>query len=316
MEHRWLSEDEVITALKAVGLRLRHLAVFSTYLGGFSQASWAALLPLEDHMVHRGDGVFEAVRVIQGRVFDLDAHLARLQRSAEAIGLKLPMSLSEISDVAGELIRNQSEHDSLIRIFVSRGIGGYSTNPYECPSSHLHVVLLPYRSPSTELYIKGARAGFSSVPPKDGYFATLKTCNYLPNVLMKKESVDRSLDFTLGLNAHGEVLEGSTENFMMVDQDGVLRVPPFSETLRGTTALQVLQLARNLDHTHVTDIREGVVSRHEVLSAREMFFVGTTIEVMPVTQFEGLPVGGHGQVGPVARALRSALHTVMGLSQG
>ena len=57
------------------------------------------LLPLDDHMVHRGDGVFESLHVTQGRILELDAHIERLRRSCGVLGLELPCGWDELRDI-------------------------------------------------------------------------------------------------------------------------------------------------------------------------------------------------------------------------
>src|SRR5690606_25817987 len=92
----------------------------------------------------------------------------------------------------------------------------------------------------------GARVGKSQVPPKEPWLAKVKTCNYLPNVMMKKESVDRSLDFTVGVDAQGFLTEGSTENIVIVDQGNNLVRPELRQILKGTTMMRTFELAQEL----------------------------------------------------------------------
>jgi branched-chain amino acid aminotransferase len=149
----------------------------------------------------------------------------------------------------------------------------------------------------------GVRVKLSSVPVKPGFLATVKTCNYLPNVLMKKESVDHSVDFVISLDEQGFLAEGATENVGIVTPEGELLMPPPERVLAGTTAKRALELAQRL-------VGEGVLKRaayapislEQVRSAAEMHIYGTTPNVTPVVEFDGAPVGT-GEAGPIARRL-------------
>src|SRR5690606_27234832 len=122
-----------------------------------------------------------------------------------------------------------------------------------------------------------------------------------PNVLMKKESIDRGVDFAIGVTESGQVAEGPTENLLILTSDNVLQTPAFDYTLRGTTLLRVLELARA--HASQLNIREVTVShlfKDDVINAREVMMVGTTLGVLPITKVEERPVGD-GCVGPIAK---------------
>src|SRR5210317_266833 len=117
-----------------------YLAMYSSVLGGVVTDPFLMTIPVDDHMVHRGDGIFEAFKCVNGNIYNLTAHLERLERSARAVYLTLPASLEHITDLVIGTIRIAGARDCLIRLFVSRGPGGFTTNPYECPSSQIYIV--------------------------------------------------------------------------------------------------------------------------------------------------------------------------------
>jgi 4-amino-4-deoxychorismate lyase len=277
-------------------------AYYSTWLGGITKDPALMLLPMDDHIVHRGDGVFEAIKTVERHLFLIDEHLARLAKSAASIGLKLPFEISEIRDIVLQTLKVADQPTVLIRLFVSRGPGGYTTNPYDSVASQLYITITDLRTPKAELYENGVKVGRSQIPVKESWMATVKSCNYLPNVMMKKESVDRGLDFTVGFDGQGFLAESSTENIAIVDQNGMLVHPNFDNILRGTTMVRVFELARAAGIK--TDQRN--LTESELLSAQEVMMIGTTLDVLPVTSFEGKPVGG-GAVGPMSRHLRQLL---------
>ncbi len=107
----------------------RYFAMYSSVLGGIVTDPRLMTVPLEDHMVHRGDGIFEAMEINQGKVYQLGAHLDRLGRSAEMAGIDFPAPESEIVDILLETAAEGKAREAICRVFISRGTGGFSVNP-------------------------------------------------------------------------------------------------------------------------------------------------------------------------------------------
>lgn len=291
----------------------RYFAMYSSWWGGFVQDPALMVIPIDDHMVHRGDGVFEALRAQKGRIFDIEGHLFRLKNSAEKIGLKLPSSVFEIGEICQAAVKLSGVDQVALRIFVGRGPGSFSPNPYDSKGSQLYVVATEFKAMNEKYYDEGASACVSAVPQKGAFFSQIKSCNYLMNVLMKKEAVDRGVDFSLGVSEEGILLEGPTENLAMVNSSGELVMPRFDHTLRGTTLIKVIELARKEPLPDQTKVRGEIDFRlSELLSAREVFMVGTTLEVLPVVKINDQLIG-LGRPGPVARELRQRLQNAMSL---
>src|SRR5690606_15210352 len=121
---------------------------------------------------------------------------------------------------------------------------------------------------------KGASLMLSKVPFKPAPYASIKSCNYLFNVMMKKETIDAGFDFCVGLNGHGQIAEGPTENIMILDSEGRLCAPKFDYTLRGTTLMRMLKLAENLKGADLDEIVMKDVTVKELTDAREVMMVG------------------------------------------
>ena len=289
-----------------------YYAMYSSWWDAITVDPNLMVVPVDDHMVHRGDGLFETFKCVDGAVYNLEAHLDRLEGGAKAIALDLPWSRADVRRLVGEVLRAGRRRDALVRIFASRGPGGHSANPYECPRPLLLVLAIRLPPAFMEAHPEGAKVGVSSVPNKDGFFARVKSVNYLPNVLMKKQAVDAGVDFMLGFDKNGHMTELPTENFGIVTADRVLRVPKPEHILLGTTMLRVLDLAR--EQLVPAGILAGVaaadVPRAEVEKAAEMLVFGTTPNVTAVTEFAGRPVGD-GQPGPVWRELSRAFEADM-----
>ena len=281
-----------------------YYAMYSSWWDGITTDPNLMVVPVDDHMVHRGDGLFETFKCVDGAIYNLAAHLDRLEGGARTIALELPWSRADIERIVGAVLRAGGRRDALVRVFVSRGPGGHSANPYECPRPLLMVLAIRLPPPFMELHPEGAKVGVSGVPHKDGFFAQVKSVNYLPNVLMKKQAVDAGLDFMLGFDKNGHMTELPTENFGIVTAGGVLRVPKPEHILLGTTMLRVLELARRqlVPAGVLAGVEEADVPRAELEQAAEMLVFGTTPNVTAVTEFAGRPVGD-GRPGPVWREL-------------
>jgi branched-chain amino acid aminotransferase len=284
-----------------------YLAMYSSVLGGVVTDPFLMTVPVDDHMVHRGDGIFEAFKCINGNIYNLRAHLERLERSARAVYLTLPASLEHITDLVVGTIRLAGARDCLIRLFVSRGPGGFTTNPYECPSSQIYIVACNPSVYPKELSTEGVLIKSSSIPVKKSYFANIKSCNYLPNVLMKKEAVDAGVQYTVSIDENGFLGEGSTENIGLVTPNRTLKFPRFARILKGTTVTRVAELAESL----VADGKlEQVVfediNLNEAYSGAEILLFGTTFDVLPAVVFDGHAIGS-GRPGEIYQSLHALL---------
>jgi branched-chain amino acid aminotransferase len=295
----------------AAGLRQpyqdHYYAMYSSLYDGIVTDPVLMLLPLDDHMVHRGDGVFEALKLVDGRLYNLRAHLERLAQSAQAIALRLPRSLDAIHDLAVETARAGGRRTGTLRIFAARGPGGFSVNPYECPVGQIYVIVTAAGTPFMQAHPAGARVRTSAVPAKVGAMAAIKNCNYVPNVLMKKEAIDAGVDFTIGFDGRGCLTEGATENVGIVARDGRLLFPMPERILAGTTMLRVVELAERLAADgRLAGVAWADIRRADLDAARELILTGTTINVTAAVEFDGRPVGD-GTPGPVWQALSDLL---------
>jgi branched-chain amino acid aminotransferase len=265
------------------------------------------LLPMDDHGFHRGDAVFEAARLHSGAYFDLKAHLLRLRNSAAKIEMQLPKSIEEISAICVELARRCSVPNAILRLYVTRGPGGFSPSPSEVTGHQIYAALTKIKSPTPEQYSGGVTAMLSTVEAKSPSWAQIKSCNYLQNVLMKQECNRKGMDFAISVDHTGRVCEGATENLMIVGADNEIKVPRFDYTLKGTTVSLVMKLAEELVTTNqVRGVRMADLTVDDLLKAREMAFVGTTLGVLPVRELDGQKIG-EGRGGRICQILQSAL---------
>lgn len=260
-------------------------------------------VPVDDHMVHRGDGVFESFKCIGGNIYNLGDHLERLERSCGQVGLALPVPLDEMADIVVQTTRAGGRRDALVRLLVSRGQGTMGINPYACFHSEFYIVVYDLPKANLDRMPDGVSVAVSKIPVKPGFFATVKTCNYLPNVLMKKEAVDLGVDFTVSLDEHRNLAEGATENIGIVTIGKELFMPPPDRVLAGTTAKRAMHFARQLlKERKLTTAEFRPISLGVARAAAEIHIYGTTPNITPVVRFDGKPVGD-GKPGPIASTL-------------
>lgn len=288
-----------------------YLAMYSSWFNGIITDPELMLLPIDDHLVHRGDGVFDVMVCVNGKIYQMEAHLDRLERSASAISLNVPPEYKKVREIIKSLVLQGKEKECIIRVVLSRGPGGFSTNPFECPSSHMYVNIIRYHKPSDREYKEGVSVITSGVPAKKSFFATIKSCNYLQNVLMKMEAINKGCKYSINLDDEGALGEGSTENIGLVSKDGIFKIPDFKNTLAGVTAKRVFELAEAL-------IKEGLLKGvsfakilpEDVYLSSEVMLIGSSINLLPVVRFDGKVIGD-GSPGPVHLKLLSLLRKDM-----
>ena len=306
---RILSADEVLTALGELRTRqpVQYSAFYSSQLGGIVTDPELMLIPFDDHMVHRGHGIFDTAGLVNGRIYDLDAHLDRFVRSAASSRLALPCARDEMRSIIIRTTAASGRRDGSIRYWLSSGPGSLELSPAAGAVPGFFVMVFAGLSYPERWYTEGMRVMTTTYPIKPPLYAVTKATNYLPNVLMQMEAKAAGLDNGVFIDPAGNVGESSNMNVAFVTADGVLRHPKFEHVLAGCTSLRLLELAPAL-------VRQGLLAGVEVCDvpvaqarqAREMFLLGSSVKVAPVVEWDGRPIGD-GRPGPVARALLQLL---------
>lgn len=295
-----LKKEEVFSRIseRVFPYHRNYLAMFSSWFGGITRDPAFMLVPIDDHMVHRGDGVFEVFKCVEGKIYLLERHLDRLERSAKAVKLKIPCSRRELIEIVRQTIIAGGERNCLVRVFVSRGPGGFTAKPSESIGSQLYVVVTRLPEYPEKLYTEGVSVKTSTIPMKPSYFAGIKSCNYLPNVLMSAEAEEAGVNYAVAVDEEGNIGEGPTENVGIITADYAFLVPRFDRVLKGTTVTRMMELAQELVKSKVLGyVGEADVRVEDVFRAQEVMMFGTTFDVLPVVLFNGKRIG-NGQPGP------------------
>jgi branched-chain amino acid aminotransferase len=262
------------------------------YVDGQWTPAEEARIPVLDHGLLYGDGVFEGIRVYGGRPFLLDEHLDRLAASARAIVLELPAERAEIAALCREAAERAGLDDGYLRLVVTRGAGALGVSPHTCPRAGLIVIAAPLSLYPAERYRDGVRLVTSSLrrSASDALPPQVKSLNYLTSVLASIEARRQGADEAVLLNAQGLIAECTADNLFLVSRGRVLTPAVASGALAGITRSLVLRLTSEQGIEAV----EAPLTPADAWTADELFLTGTGAEIVPVREIDGRPL-------PVAR---------------
>jgi len=260
-----------------------------------------AKISVFDHGLLYGDGVFEGIRVYDGKIFELDAHLKRLYDSAKVIRLGIPMDYNTLAEAVKKTVKANNIVDGYIRLIVTRGIGDLGLNPFICKQQSLVIIAATIQLYPEELYEKGLtvvsgatiRNHPLALPPQ------IKSLNYLNNILAKIEAIDSGAGEVIMYNHLGYVAEASGDNVFIV-KGGVIYTPPVqSGSLEGITRAVVIRLAE----AKKIGVVQKDLTRFDLYTSDEFFLTGTAAEVIGVVSIDGRVIGD-GKPGTTTKMLR------------
>ncbi len=270
------------------------------YLNGDYVDKQDAKVSVFDHGLLYGDGVFEGIRLYDGCVYKLDEHLERLEHSAKAILLEIPMSRAELAEAVCETCRRNDLQNGYVRLVVTRGPGHLGLTPDGCGPQSVIIIADDIQLYPEELYENGLkiisvptrRINSSALPP------AVKSLNYLNNILAKIEAKRVGYLEALMLNDKGEIAECTGDNVFII-RKGVLYTPPLDAgSLRGITRAAVMELAEGMG----IKVKEQALTRYDLWIADECFLTGTAAEVIPCVEVDHRSIG-EGTPGPLTKKL-------------
>lgn len=273
------------------------------YLDGRLVDESEAKISVFDHGLLYGDGVFEGIRLYGGNLFRLNEHLERLERSAKAILLKLPLGREELVRAVADTCRANGLKDAYIRLVVTRGAGDLGLSPWLCAKPTVFCIASGISLYPPEFYENGLsivtvptrRIGAAALPP------TVKSLNYLNNILAKIEARQFGAQEAVMLNDLGHVAECTADNIFAVHKGGILTPAAVHGALEGITRGAVIDIARDLG----VPFAEADLTRYDFWCADECFLTGTGAEIVPVVKLDGREIGD-GRPGPVTRRVAEA----------
>lgn len=260
-----------------------------------------ARISVFDHGLLYGDGVFEGIRVYNGKVFELQAHLRRLYESAKVIRLEIPLDKDALSAAIRETVEANGIADGYIRLVVTRGTGDLGLNPFLCKQSRIIIIADKIQPYPKEVYETGMKV-VSAVTVRNHPLAVspqTKSLNYLNNILAKFEALDNNVPEAIMYNHQGYVAEATVDNVFIV-KDGVIYTPPISAgALDGITRKVVIKLVKQ----EGLEVIEKNLTRHDLYVCDEFFLTGTAAEVIGIVEIDKRTIGD-GMPGPITKRLR------------
>lgn len=233
-----------------------------------------------DHGLLYGDGIFEGLRFYNNVIFMLKEHLQRLEQSARAIALKLPMDINQIESALINLVDEYPSNTGYLRLVVTRGVGNLGIDPQKCPLANLFIIADELSVVNTQHINEGISLIIASTrrTPSECLNPKIKSLNYLNNILARIEANCHGADEALMLNTAGFVSEGTVDNLFIL-KDQKLFTPQISDgLLEGITRGIILEIAKRVN----IEVIETSLTPYDLLQADECFLSGTGAELIKV----------------------------------
>jgi len=279
------------------------------WLDGTIQDPEHARIPVLDHGLLYGDGIFEGIRIARGRVFRLDTYLRRLSNSAKAIALELPVDLQELRKIVLDTARAHGEPEAYVRLIVTRGTGALGIDASSCERPRIICIVGSISVYSEEKRARGLDLVTSALrrPRSDMLDPRVKSLNYLNNVLARLDARRAGADDALLLNDQGAVVEASVAN-LFAYRDGTLTTPPTSDgALDGINRATVLDLAREAGLATC----ERTLTRYDLFAADEVFLTGSGAGLIRVRSIDGRTLPSASPVlAMLTKAFAEAVHAL------
>ena len=270
-------------------------AGLTVYLDGEYVDGAQASIPIWDHGLLYGDGIFEGMRLFDGALFRPRDHLARLERSARAIGLVLPLAGDDLLAVICEVIRRSGLRDAHVRPIVTRGVGMPGVDPARCDRPSLIVAAYPFPPLLGSDPIRVLVSSIVRKAPRS-LGSHVKSLNYLDGVVAKRQATAAGMQEAIMLDHLGAVAECTGANVFLVS-DETLVTPTTRSALPGITRRTVLELAAEQG----IPAEERDVWPMELYSADAIFLTGSGAGIVRVAEVDGVRVGTAGD--PIVAAL-------------
>ncbi len=263
--------------------------VLKIFMNGEMIPEPEAKVSVFDHGYLYGDGVFEGIRVYNGRIFKLREHIKRLYDSAHAIMLTIPYSHEEMTEAVLQTVRENNLLDAYVRVVVSRGKGDLGLDPRKCKKAQVVIIADKITLYPEELYEQGLKVitvcTRRNIP--DALAPQVKSLNYLNNIMIKIEANQAGVLEAIALNTNGLVTEGSGDNIFIMKKGILLTPPSYVGILEGITREIAMETARKID----INVEETPFTCYDLYVADECFLTGTAAEIIPVIEIDGRIIG-------------------------
>ena len=271
------------------------------FLNGQFVSESQAVIPVNDRGFMYGDGLFETVRVVNGRPFRLAQHLERLARGADFLKIKPPFTPKELEDFAEQLVGKNQMSEAILRLTLTRGPGerGYTPKAEGRPTTvmTLHPAVLSGQPAQWSLITSSFRV-LAADP-----LSSFKTLNRLTHVMARAEAVEKDADEALLINTNGEVAETASGNIFWIYNEKICTTPTGRGVLPGITRAVVLEICQTLG----LPTNKRVIKPETLRNSEGIFITQSASGIVPVTTFDGEPVAPSSLVDRIFNAYRELL---------
>ena len=270
------------------------------YIDGKYYDKADAKVSVFDHGLLYGDGVFEGIRIYNGKVFRIKEHIERLYESAKAIILEIPMTKEEMKAAVEDAVKVNERKDGYIRLMVTRGEGSLGLDPASCKKATVIIIVSDIQLYPKEYYEKGIAlvTVTSRRIPSECLDPRIKSLNYLNNIMAKLEAKQAGCLEAVMLNTQGFVAECTADNIFIVKEGRLLTPSVYHGALEGITRQTVMEIAEKIG----IKSEETTLAPYDLYTADECFLTGTGAEIVPVVKIDGRVIGS-GVPGKVTKIL-------------
>jgi len=265
-----------------------------------------AVVPVFDRGFLYGDGLFETIRIFNGKPFRWPQHLERLQSGAEFLKIKLPFAPKKLRGLAGELMAKNKMPDSLLRLTLSRGVGerGYLPKGAMRPT----LVMSLHSAPKMDLKspAKWKLISSSFRLPADEPLARFKTCNKLPQILARAEADAAGANEALLLNTNDLVVEGASSNLFWIERGTIFTPPLVAGILSGVTRAVVFEIGSRLK----IPVREKNIRLKNLARTNGVFLSLSSLGIVEAESLDGKILKQSPFTGKIALAYNEMLMKV------
>jgi aminodeoxychorismate lyase len=273
------------------------------FLNGQFVSEAHAVVPVNDRGFMYGDGLFETMRVCNGRPFRMAQHLERMMRGADFLKIKCPFTPRELQEFAGQLIGQNQMPEAVLRVTLTRGPGerGYTPQIDSQPTVVMTLHAAPPMDVGNPVQWRLITSSYR-IPAADP-LSSFKTMSKLVHIMARLEAVEKDADEALLVNTNGEVAETASGNLFWVYQDNICTVPTGRGVLPGITRSVVLEICRTLG----LPTNKCVIKPRALRNSEGIFITQSVLGIVPVTALDGEPVAPSSLLDPVLRAYHEML---------
>lgn len=269
------------------------------YVDGQLVENDEATISINDRGFLYGDGLFETIRVYDGKPFLVGSHINRLRWGANKIHMSINRSKETLKKAITDTVNANNMKNALARLTVTRGVSPERIKIRPDAKPTIVITCDEFDGYRDSYYDRGIPV--ITVTDTRSDFALIKSINFLPNLLAKHKADSEDAFEAIFVTKKGFVMEGSTSNVFIV-LDGMLITPPLTErVLPGITR----EVIKTLTQQEGTILKEDAIISEEMKDAEEVFITNQAMEVMPVSSLDGQIIGD-GRPGPITQKLSMA----------